>query len=372
MAIFYRSGAKVREVRSSGSIMKYIEYFNAKSIIDITNRMAINNPEMVHVSHLMPRTSQNNTIVALELRSDTHSRKPGILVVGALNGMAWGAPSSIIDLADKLLYDANYQTPFFNDYDWYLIPLVNPDALDFTRSLRNHRTINGIVWARNITARNNTKPSEWYKNVDSDMQCFGTNINRNFAYHWQDDVRKTPDNCSQHYPGVRPFSTPESRAIHQYMHKLGDSISLAIHVEASFVAKKHSPATTELIFAQEFILYPWQYTLRQPSNGRTLQAIGEYAARQARLPDGRLFEVHQNSNDGVVAGSLTDYISGVLGTDLVFLVKPYHPTYPNINDTAALELYVKKTIAAIFGLVRGWRSSTKQNTLSFFGKDVEF
>lgn len=36
----------------------------------------------------------------------------------ALNGMAWGAPNAILELADKLLYDSNYQTPFFNDYDW--------------------------------------------------------------------------------------------------------------------------------------------------------------------------------------------------------------------------------------------------------------
>jgi hypothetical protein len=35
-----------------------------------------------------------------------------------LNGMAWGAPNAILELADKLLYDTNYQTPFFNDYDW--------------------------------------------------------------------------------------------------------------------------------------------------------------------------------------------------------------------------------------------------------------
>ncbi|CAG4979833.1 unnamed protein product [Colias eurytheme] len=82
--------------------------------------------------------------------------------------------------------------------------------------------------------------------------------------------------------------------------------------------------------------------------------------------------VHQESSDGRVAGSLTDYISGVLGTDLVFLLKPFHPTFPNITDTSILETYVKKTITSILSLVRGWRSSTKQNTLSFFGRDVEF
>ncbi|CAH2261008.1 jg10786 [Pararge aegeria aegeria] len=280
----------------------------------------------------------------------------------ALNGMTWAGPNAIIELAEKLLYDTNYQTPFFNDYDWYLIPLANPDALNFTTSLRHLRSVDATEWSRNITARAHTKPAKWHKNVDTEpgKTCFGVNINRNFAYHWQDDVRKSPDTCSQYYPGPKPFSTPEARAIREYVHKLADIVHLAIHLHASFIPKK------------ELILYPWRYTSRQPSNYRTSQDIGEYAARQARLPDGRLYEVQQGSSDGRVAGSLSDYISGVVGTELVYLVKPYHETFPNYTDTSKLETYVKKSISAILGLVRGWRSSTKQNTLSFFGKDVEF
>lgn len=34
--------------------------------------------------------------------------------------MSWGAPNAILELSEKLLYDASYQTPFFNDYDWYV------------------------------------------------------------------------------------------------------------------------------------------------------------------------------------------------------------------------------------------------------------
>lgn len=79
----YRSGAKMRKVRSTGSTLKYIEYFDEKNIIAIATRMALDDPEMVRVVHLHPRTPHNNTIVALELRSDTHSKKPGILVIGS-------------------------------------------------------------------------------------------------------------------------------------------------------------------------------------------------------------------------------------------------------------------------------------------------
>lgn len=50
-------------------------------------------------------------------------------------------------------------------------------------------------------------------------------------------------------------------------------------------------------------------------------------------PNQFYFQVHQSSSDARVAGSLCDYISGVVGTELVFLVKPYYPPFPNYTDT---------------------------------------
>nr|XP_026488277.1 zinc carboxypeptidase-like [Vanessa tameamea] len=360
---FEQSGTKMRRIRSIGNKLKYEGYIDYETMLNVVQHMAMEDPEMVEVVHLTPHTAANNSLIAIELHSDTLSKKPGILIIGTINGMVWAGSNSILELTDKLLYDTTYQTPFFNDYDWYLIPIANPDGLNFTTSLRDYTSIDAIEWSRNISVRPKTKPAEWYKNVDKEsgeQLCFGTNINRNFAYHWQDDVRKTPIRCSQYYPGIKPFSTAEAQAIREYVHKLADILHLAIHLHASFVPKK------------EFILYPWRYTLRQPSNYHSLQEIGEYAARHARLPDGRLYEVHQGSSDERVAGSLSDYISGVVGTDLVFVVKPYHEVFPNYTDSTIMETYVHKSISVILSLVRGWRSSTKQNTLSFFGKDIEF
>ncbi|OWR42037.1 hypothetical protein KGM_204342 [Danaus plexippus plexippus] len=357
---YEQSGTKMRKIRSAGSSIKYRKYLDYDTVVSILSRMATEDSEMANIVHLTPMTSANNSIIALELHSDTRSKKPGVLVVSAINGMVWGGPNAVIELAEKLIYDTNYQTPFFNDYDWYFIPLANPDGLNFTTNIRHLTPLNAMDWSRNLTARNGTRPAFWHKNMESSFDsCFGTNINRNFAYHWQDGVSKKM-NCSQFYPGSKPFSTAETQALRSYIDKLADVINIAIHLDASFVPKK------------EFILYPWRYSLRQPSNFRTLQDIGEYAARQARLPDGRLYEVHQSSNDERVAGSLTDYISGVVGIELVFLVKPYHEIFPNYTDSFILETYVKKSISAILSLVRGWRSSNKQNTLSFFGEDIEF
>lgn len=59
-----------------------------------------------------------------------------------------------------------------------------------------------------------------------------------FKYFLSDDVRKTPNICSQFYPGAKPFSTAEAKVVRQYIHKLGDTVHLAIHLHASYVPKK--------------------------------------------------------------------------------------------------------------------------------------
>lgn len=47
-------------------------------------------------------------------------------------------------------------------------------------------------------------------------------------------------------------------------------------------------------------------------------------------------QVQQGSSAGRVAGSLVDYVAGVVGTELVFLVKPYHEVFPNYTDASLL------------------------------------
>lgn len=324
--------------------------------------MVADSPELMRMFTLEPSTYKNNSIVAMELQSDRNTRKPGLLIIGALDGMVWAASNAVTYLAQKLLYDASFQSPFFNDYDWYLIPLANPDGIDLTYSFRNHPKIPTDIWSRNETVKIGKSPERWHKNQEniSESKCFGININRNFAYHWQDDYSRSPDRCSQYYSGDKPFSTREAKAMQQYLDSLGNKIHMAIVLDANFEPKKES------------ILYPWTYSKRRNSNYIALQTIGEYAARLSRLSGGRLYEVHQSSTENREPGSISDYIAGVLGTELVFILKPYHELYPNFTDRGPRDLYVKKSISVILNLVRGWRSNEKQNTLWFYGREVDF
>lgn len=78
----------------------------------------------------------------------------------------------------------------------------NPDGIHFTQAQRDLQPLNVEEWSKNLTARSRSRPAEWHKNVEKDSgsdSCFGTNINRNFAFHWQgEDHTIKVNNCLRH------------------------------------------------------------------------------------------------------------------------------------------------------------------------------
>lgn len=72
----------MRNIRSIGNTLKYPQYIDYGMLQDIMARIGSGDPEMAKIVKLTPPTSGNNSILAIELHSDSHSRKPGILVIG--------------------------------------------------------------------------------------------------------------------------------------------------------------------------------------------------------------------------------------------------------------------------------------------------
>lgn len=47
-------------------------------------------------------------------------------------------------------------------------------------------------------------------------------------------------------------------------------------------------------------------------------------------------QVHQSSMDNRVAGSAIDYVAGVAGVDMVYLLKPYQIPFANFSDIQSI------------------------------------
>ena len=100
-----------------------------------------------------------------------------------------------IDIVDRLtdVYGRNpLATSFVDDYQIWVIPVVNPDGLDYIWSTNN-------LWRKN--RRNNGGG------------VFGVDLNRNYPFLWGACGNGSPNPSSSTYIGPEPLSEPEVQAI---------------------------------------------------------------------------------------------------------------------------------------------------------------
>ncbi|XP_055681899.1 uncharacterized protein LOC129789271 [Lutzomyia longipalpis] len=124
--------------------------------------------------------------------------------------------------------------------DWYIIPVLNPDGLEYTKT-------DNRMWRK--TRRPNAGST-----------CVGTDANRNYAYNWMQGGAST-NPCSETYAGPNAFSESETRTVTDYLNTVIDNIRVYI----SF----HSYG--------QLILSPWGHTTAQAPNHNHLMEIMEAA-----------------------------------------------------------------------------------------------
>jgi len=115
----------------------------------------------------------------------------------------WISPATVSYIVRQLVENrANYT--FANNVDFYILPVVNPDGYEYSRS-------GNRLWRKNRN-KNNTK-------------CVGVDLNRNFGYKWG-GAGASKDPCQETYAGPGPFSEPESQAVRDFVTTLGASVKV--------------------------------------------------------------------------------------------------------------------------------------------------
>lgn len=121
---------------------------------------------------------------------------PRILFLGGIHGDEY----SSVSLSFKWLKILEQQHR--GVYDWHFMPLTNPDGLLQKKSSR--------VNANNVDLNRNFIPSEAAINP---------------IKHWQTYAKKR----ARYYPGSKPLSEPETRAIHKLINELKPDIIVSVH-----------------------------------------------------------------------------------------------------------------------------------------------
>lgn len=126
----------------------------------------------------------------------------------------WITPAALTWMINELVENADSYSCILDRFDWYFIPMVNPDGYEYSHVVDR-------MWRK--TRRNYTstlvRTSARKLRVDADdEQCLGADINRNFEFHWRKGGSSS-NVCSPSFAGVKPFSEPESRALANFMLK---------------------------------------------------------------------------------------------------------------------------------------------------------
>ncbi|KAI1828242.1 hypothetical protein F4861DRAFT_173421 [Xylaria intraflava] len=140
--------------------------------------------------------------------------KPAIFFNGNVHAREW--ITSIV--VEYILYqlisgyaDDELVQKVLDNYDFYVLPVVNPDGFVYTQTTDR-------LWRKNRQTRTNTT-------------VVGTDINRNWPVGWGGGGGSSSDPSDETFGGFAPLDAPETAALAEYAGRLRDLNGIKLYVD---------------------------------------------------------------------------------------------------------------------------------------------
>ncbi|XP_058821057.1 zinc carboxypeptidase-like [Topomyia yanbarensis] len=204
-------------------------------------------------SGVMSVESIGNSYEGREIRLVKISYKegnPGIFVDANIHAREWITSASVTWILNELLTSENVAVRHLaENYDWYIVPVVNPDGFAYTHTTNR-------LWRKT--------------RYPYTVLCQGADPNRNFDFQWNNGGASL-NPCSDVYAGPHPESEIEVKTISNFIRSIAHKLSLYLTI--------HSRG--------QYILLPFGYNAAPyPPNYKDLMQIGKRATVD-------LYKVHQ-------------------------------------------------------------------------------
>ncbi|XP_063831078.1 uncharacterized protein LOC135080360 [Ostrinia nubilalis] len=178
-------------------------YHTLEDIYQWLSDLALKFPNIVEL-YTIGKSAEGREIFAVGIKKGRTAREK-VIIEGGVHGNEWVSTEFVTYLARELIYcnaTKNARIHHLAErYQWFLIPVVNPDGYDYSQKVdrlwrKNRRSLGGGV---------------------------GVDLNRNFDYSFGKHAA-SPDPKDEQYCGPTPFSEPESKALSQFVNQKQDHL----------------------------------------------------------------------------------------------------------------------------------------------------
>jgi carboxypeptidase A4 len=128
---------------------------------------------------------ENQSIEALKIGSGSHN----IVLTAGIHAREWLAIHALVSLSRNL--------PSFTNYTFYIVPVVNPDGYEYSRSVDRQ-------WRKN-------------RQITTSSKCTGVDLDRNFGFQYGNFNGSSSDPCAEDFRGKGALDAPESKALQKFL-----------------------------------------------------------------------------------------------------------------------------------------------------------
>lgn len=211
---------KMRDDSSDGPWYDFGHYYPYEHMRLYMREIERRFPDMAKV-YTIGFTHEGRPIEMIKIGSPLTKRgKKSIWIDAGIHAREWPSSTTAIYFMEQLVTQYGKDpliTQYVQELNWYIVPLLNPDGHEFSRSSTDPEI---RMWRKNrspntIACRNRVKC------------CMGVDLNRNFDFHWGETGAST-EPCEEIYQGSSPFSEPESKAVRDFISSHRNDIQAVI------------------------------------------------------------------------------------------------------------------------------------------------
>ncbi|XP_022161977.1 carboxypeptidase B-like [Myzus persicae] len=224
-----------------GHNLTFERYHKVDDIYKYIDHLSQEYPDIVEIETI-GKSHENVPLRVIRIKLDRNATDTkSIWIDGGIHAREWIAVSSVLYLINELVYNRDALESHMKNIEFHIIPILNPDG--YKHSHEKER-----LWRKN-----RSKPSA--------NSCVGADLNRNWDYHWG-ETGASKYSCAEIYRGVKASSERETQAVVKYIMKNPNKFKgfLTFHSYG------------------QYILYPWGYAKRVPSDHTEVHRVGQVMA----------------------------------------------------------------------------------------------